>query len=126
NPSIADQRNRGNDYEQMAPYVYLNQAEQREAEIGAVLDSLTVPTGATNRHALVQGCVDWIVNVHAALSDQLKQKLEPITIQLWVDLGQCDGYGELRAYLVRHFAELSMQLNASPLNPIVENAVAYI
>lgn len=125
-PSLADKKNKGNDYEQMAQYVYLNQAEQMEAEIIAVLDTLTVSVGANNRQALVQSCVDWIVNVHAALSEQSKQKLEPITIQLWVDLDQCESYGQLKAYLVRHFAELTLQLNASPLNPIIEKALAYI
>ncbi|QNK57009.1 response regulator [Paenibacillus sp. PAMC21692] len=126
NPSIADQKNRGNDYEQMAQYVYLKQAGQMEAEIGIALDSLTVSVGSNNRQALVQACVDWIVNVHAAITDQLKQKLEPITIQLWVDLDQCDSYGEIKAYMVRHFAELSLQLNSSPLNPIIEKAVEYM
>lgn len=121
--NVAEESGHRTEYEQMADYVYMDQPERIESAVTIVLHGLAVAAGSNNRQALSQQCVEWIIHIHSTLSDKLKIKLNQISIQLWVEIEQCGDFGQLRAYMINYFQELSRQITAAPMNPIVEKAI---
>ncbi len=115
-----------NDYEQIAEYIYLDQPEAIRTAVTSVVNGFVASVGAKGRQALTQRCIEWVVHVHTQLADKLKITLKQISIQLWVDLDACESLEEVRALLIRYFGQLTEQIAAAPMNPIVEKALQRI
>ncbi|WP_309119096.1 response regulator [Paenibacillus sp.] len=115
-----------NDYDQIAEYIYLDQGERIRAAVTAVVNGFVVAAGANQRQELTQRCIEWIVHVHSLLADKLKIALKQISIQLWVDLDACESIEALRAHMIGYFGQLTEQIAAAPMNPIIVKALQRI
>lgn len=114
------------DVELMAEYVYMDQPKLIEEAVIAVLHTLTLTVGTNDRQALSQRCMEWVIQVHAALADKLRIKQHQISIQVWVDIDLCEDYEQLKTFLIHYFMELSQQITAAPMNPIIEKGTSYL
>lgn len=112
------------DFGRMAEFVYLGDRDKIHRAVAAKVHELTLTGETANRQAFVQGCLEWVVQVHAVMADRMLVKPKPISIQLWVDLEQCGSYEQIRDYLIQYFTNLSGHIVTIPMNPIIEKALA--
>lgn len=111
------------DFGRMAEYVYLGDRVKIGLAVAAKVHDLAVSGVAAQHQAFVQSCLEWIMQVHAVLSDKMMVKPKHISIQLWVDLEQYNNHEQIQEYLERYFTDLSSHIVTVPMNPIVEKAL---
>lgn len=91
-----------------------------EAGIDAALRTFVMSGRYDDVRDLSQRCLEWVKDLHVALSEQGGKPFYPVSLELWEQLDRCGSLEQIRNCLYDYFYQLSQSLSSEHGNSLIE------
>jgi AraC-like DNA-binding protein/FixJ family two-component response regulator len=93
-----------------------------EISVHTLLKIFALSGSRSGMSELARNAVEWIADLHTALSAKTESGISPISLELWDQLDRCTGLEEMQLCICGYLSKLAERLSASRTHYLIEQA----